>query len=130
LELLQTGHLSPFDLVLKVPDECNAQNSPYRAEFYKKDSQKFFKILDAISINGLGKQKLRSWMQQQSQGLGIFCDIINDEMDTVKGLEKLSGLAAITPEFIKSWSVSGCKELAPPHRVPPTFCSRRRRRRD
>ena len=50
---------------------------------------------------------------QQSQGLGIFCDIINDEMDTVKGVEKLPGLAAITPEFIKSWSVSGCKELAP-----------------
>jgi hypothetical protein len=52
-------------------------------------------------------------MMQQSHGLGIFCDIINDEMDAVKGVEKLTGLAAITPEFIKSWSVSGCKELAP-----------------
>ena len=50
---------------------------------------------------------------QQSQGLGIFCDIINDEMNTVKGVEKLPGLAAITPEFIKSWSVPGCRELAP-----------------
>ena len=66
-------------------------------------------ILNAFSINVLGKQKLRKWMQQ-SQGLGIFCDIINDEMDTVKGVEKLPGLAAITPKFIKSWSVSGCKD--------------------
>ena len=63
------------------------------------------------SINVLGKQKPRKWMQQ-SQGIGIFCDIINVELDTVKGLEKLPGLAAITPEFINSWSVSGCKELA------------------
>ena len=38
-------------------------------------------ILNAISINVLGKQKPRKWMQQ-SQGLGIFCDIINDELDT------------------------------------------------
>ena len=100
-ELLRAGHLSPFDLVLKVLDDRNARYSSYRAEFYRKDSQKLFTILDAISINGLGRKKLRRWMQQ-SQGLGIFCDIINDEMNTVKGVEKLPGLAAITPEFIKS----------------------------
>jgi hypothetical protein len=50
---------------------------------------------------------------QQLQGLGIFCDIINDEMDAVKGVEKLPGLASVTAESIKSWSVSGCTELAP-----------------
>ena len=37
-------------------------------------------------------------------------------MDAVKGTEKLSGLASVTPEFIKSWSVSACKGYK--------FCSR------
>ena len=55
-------------------------------------------ILNAISINVLGKQKPRKWMQQ-SQGLGIFCDIINDELDTAEGVENLPGLAAIMSEI-------------------------------
>jgi hypothetical protein len=58
-ELLRAGHLSPFDLVLKVLNERNAQYSSYRTEFYKNDSQKLFGILNVISTNGFGKQKLR-----------------------------------------------------------------------
>ena len=46
-------------------DEGNAQYSVYRAEFYKNNSQKLFNILDAISINGLGKKKLGSRYQFQ-----------------------------------------------------------------
>ena len=96
-ELSQANYLSPFNLVLRVLDEGNAQYSFYRAEFYKNNCQNLFKILDAISINGLGKLGRR---MQQSQDLGIFCDIINDEMDAVKDIEKLPGLASITPEFM------------------------------
>ena len=39
-ELLQANHLSPFDVVLRVLDEGNAQYSFYRAEFYKNNRQK------------------------------------------------------------------------------------------
>ena len=46
-------------------DEGNAQYSFYRAEFYKNNSQKLFNILDAISIDDLGKKKLGNRYQFQ-----------------------------------------------------------------
>ena len=56
---------------------------------------KFSMQFQSMDLEG---QKLGRRMQR-SQDLGIFCDIINDEMDAVKDLEKLPGLASITPEF-------------------------------
>ena len=88
-------------LILKFLDECYAQYSSYCAEFYKNNSQKLFKILDAISINWLGKQKLGRWKLSMTK------------WTLLKASKKLHGLVSVTPEFIKSWSVSGCTELTP-----------------
>ncbi|KAF8872668.1 hypothetical protein CPB84DRAFT_1799050 [Gymnopilus junonius] len=103
LKLLRKGRQSPLTF--------KPQYSAYRTEFYKDDNQKLFKILDSISASD-GKRKLRSWMQRPD-ALDLVCEIIGDEMDAVKKVEQLPGLAAITPEFIESWTISDSQELAP-----------------
>ncbi|EDR03150.1 uncharacterized protein LACBIDRAFT_307660 [Laccaria bicolor S238N-H82] len=45
--------------------------------------------------------------------LEIICEKVSEEMDQVQKSEKLPGLDAITPEFIKAWSVAGHKDQAP-----------------
>ncbi|KAI9436006.1 hypothetical protein H4582DRAFT_2112186 [Lactarius indigo] len=41
------------------------------------------------------------------------CGVIDKEMDLVNKMDLLLGLAAITPDFIKSWTVSGTLNKAP-----------------
>ena len=51
------------------------------------------------------------WMLPHA--LELICGKVSDEMDVVQEVEKLPGLDAITPEFIKAWHVSGHQEKAP-----------------
>lgn len=113
LTLLRGGRLSPFDLVLEVLDEYKPQYKAYQVEFYKESNQKLSIILDRIAGNPTGRIKLSTWIKGPG-GLGVVCEIISDEMDDVQKAENLSGgLTSITPEFIKSWSISGHSDLAP-----------------
>ena len=77
------GRLSPFDLVLEILDEDKPQYSYHRAEFYKEGNQKLEKILNVITASAVGKRKLQSWMRQPP-GIALFCDVISEEMDSVR----------------------------------------------
>jgi hypothetical protein len=43
----------------------------------------------------------------------LFGDVITQEMNNVQKTDLLPGVAAITPEFIKNWTISPHRELAP-----------------
>ncbi|KAF8272425.1 hypothetical protein EI94DRAFT_1566159 [Lactarius quietus] len=58
-----------------------------------------------------GKQKLWSWVRPHA--LEIVCEVIGEEMDTITKGEILPGISAITPDFIKSWTVANVGEQAP-----------------
>ena len=45
--------------------------------------------------------------------VNLFGDVITQEINNVQKAELLPGIAAITPEFIKNWSISPHRELAP-----------------
>jgi hypothetical protein len=82
---------------------------------YNKDRMSTFSaqpILDVILANSTGKRKLRTWIRQ-SAAVDLVCDVITEEMNVVQKAERLPGVAAITPEFIKTWSVSTHRELIP-----------------
>ena len=111
LDILKAGRLSPFDLVLEVLDDDNADYSGYQNELYKINNNKLQKILDSIIGTRSGKQKLWSWMQPHA--LEIVCEAIDGEMDTVTKGELLPGLSAITSDFIKSWTVGDVSQQAP-----------------
>ena len=112
LAVLRSRRLSPFDLILEILDEDKPQYAYHRAEFYKEGNHKLFRILDVILANDSGKRKLKSWIRG-SAALDLVCDVITEEMNLVQKAEQLPGIAAITPEFIKNWTVSTYHELAP-----------------
>jgi hypothetical protein len=113
LTLLRDGRLSPFDLILEILDEDKPQFASYRKEFFKEGNEKLEKILDAVLANVLGKRKIRTWIQQPTS-VALFCDVISEEMDTVRKAELLPGIAAASaPEFIRNWTISAHQELAP-----------------
>ena len=109
--VLKDGWLSPFDLLLEVLDESNPEYAKYRIELYKEKSTKLSRILDHIVATESGKRKLWSWIQPHA--LGVVCQVIDDEMDSVTTEDILPGLSAIDPEFIKSWAVADVSEKAP-----------------
>jgi hypothetical protein len=111
IRLLKDERLSPFDLVLEVLKENNAEYSGYRNELYKDNNEKLATILNSILGADSGKKKLRSWMQPHA--LEIVCEAIDKEIDSVTKEEVLPGISAITPEFIKSWTVEDVCEQAP-----------------
>lgn len=113
LNLLRGRRLSPFDLVLEILDEDKPQYSYHRAEFYKEGNQKLEKILNIVIADAAGKRKLQTWMRRPL-AVDLFCDIISEEMDSVRDAELLPGTAAAaSPEFIMNWTVSTHEELAP-----------------
>lgn len=111
LSLLRGGRLSPFDLVLEVLDEYQPKYSSYQVEFYKENNQKLTLLLNKISSNTNGRRKICSWIE--SSGLDLVCEIVSKEMDEVQKAEKVSTLTSITPDFIKSWDISGRADMAP-----------------
>jgi hypothetical protein len=112
LALLRGCRLSPFDLVLEILDKDKPEYSYHRTEFYKEGNEKLSKILDAIVSSGPGKSKLRTWMRRPV-AVDLFGDVITQEINNVQKVELLPGIAAITPEFIKNWTISPHRELAP-----------------
>ena len=111
LAILREGRLSPFDLILHLLDDANLKYWAYRNELYKEENKKLGEVLELIFSNMLGKEKLKEWILPHA--LEIVCDKVTDEMDLVQEEERLPGLNAITPEFIKTWRVSGHQEKAP-----------------
>ncbi|KAH9036081.1 hypothetical protein EDB84DRAFT_1398153 [Lactarius hengduanensis] len=111
ISLLKDGWLSPFDLILEVLNEYNADYTGYRNELYKEKSSKLQRILDSILAAESGKRKLWSWIQPHA--LEIVCETIDEEMDSITEEDHLPGLSAITPDFIKSWTVANGQERAP-----------------
>ena len=111
LTLLRGGNLSPFDVVLEILDERNPEYSGYRNEFYKEGNQKMPKILDHILAAAAGKRKLWTWMRPYA--LVLVCEDIDKEMNTIAQEDFLTGLADITPDFIKSWTVENSCKRAP-----------------
>lgn len=101
LALLRGCRLSPFDLILEILDEDKPDYSYHRTEFYKEGNEKLSKILDAIVSSGPGRSKLRTWMRRPV-AVNLFGDVITQEINNVQKAELLPGIAAITPEFIKS----------------------------
>jgi hypothetical protein len=112
LDLLRGCRLSPFNLVLEILDEDKPEYSYYRTEFYKEGNEKLSKILDAIVSSNPGRSKLRTWMRRPV-AVDLFGDVITQEITKVQKAELLPGIAAITPEFIKNWTISPHRELAP-----------------
>jgi len=111
LGILREGRLSPFDLVVELLDDSNSKHWAYRNELYKEENKKLSEILELVFSNGPGKEKLMEWMLPHA--LEVICRKVSDEMDVVQEVEKLPGLDAITPEFIKAWCISGHQEKAP-----------------
>ena len=111
LDILKGGRLSPFDLILEILDGHNVDYAGYRIELYKDKSSKLPCILDSILATDAGKQKLWAWMRPHA--LEMVCEAIDKEMDSVTTGNLLSGLSAITPDFIKSWTVADVCERAP-----------------
>ncbi|KJA21719.1 hypothetical protein HYPSUDRAFT_202642 [Hypholoma sublateritium FD-334 SS-4] len=111
LDLLLHSHISLFDLFLELLDESKAQYLSYQTEFYKEGSQKFCMILDRVSHSQNGRKKICTWIRHSC--LQTVCEIVSEEMDEVKKVEKISGLSSITPEFIKSWTICDHADLAP-----------------
>ena len=101
-----------FDLVIELLTESNPQYSFYRTEFYKERSNKMFRFLNVIISSASGKNKLRTWFRQPVT-VELFCDVVTEEMNAVLKAELLPGIAAITPEFIRNWTVSSYQETAP-----------------
>ncbi len=112
LAILRGRRLSPFDFILQILDEDKPQYSQHRTEFYKEGNQKLFKILNIILANNAGKRKLRTWIHQAA-ALDLVCDAVAEDMTRVQNADLLPGIAAITPEFIKTWTISSRQELAP-----------------
>lgn len=108
---LKGRRLSPFDLIIEILDNDNAEYHGYRTELYKPGNSKLSKILDSILGTDSGKQKLRSWMQPHA--LEIVSEVIDEEMDAISQKDILPGVSAITPDFIKSWTVADVSERAP-----------------
>ena len=111
LGILKAGRLSPFDLILELLNDNNADYAGYRNELYKENNSKLPSILDSILVTSAGKQKLWSWMRPRA--LEIVCQVIDEEMDSVTKGDILPGISAITPDFIKSWTVADAQEHAP-----------------
>ena len=111
LSILRDGRLSPFDIVLDLLDDSKLRYWGYRNEFFKQENENLPKILEAIYSNKEGKERMDRWMLPHA--LEIICAKVSDEMDEVQMFEKLPGLHAITPEFIKTWTVTGHKDKAP-----------------
>ena len=111
LALLRGCRLSPFDLVLEILDEDKPEYSYHRTEFYKEGNEKLSKILDAIASSGPGRSKLQTSLRRPAT-VELFGNVITQEINKVQKAELLPGIAAITPEFIKNWSISPHQELA------------------
>ncbi|KAF8274044.1 hypothetical protein EI94DRAFT_1768902 [Lactarius quietus] len=111
LGVLKDGRLSPFDLILEVLDSNNTEYAGYRNELYKSKNDKLQKILDSVLITDSGKQKLWSWMRPHA--LEIVCGVIDEEMDSITKEDILPGLSAISPDYIKSWTVADVSEQLP-----------------
>ncbi len=113
LALLRHHRLSPFDLVLEILDKSHPQYSCYRNEFFKEGNEKLVRFLDAVTSITSGKAKLKTWMQQPA-ALGLFCDVITEEMNAIQLVEQQPKIATVTtPEFIRDWTVSSHQEIAP-----------------
>ena len=112
LSLLRRHRLSPFDLVLELLDDSKPQYVFYRTEFYKEENEKLSRILVAIISTDSGKRKLHTLIRQPPI-LDLFCDVITDEMNTVQKAELMPGIGAVTPEFIRNWTVSTHQGLVP-----------------
>jgi len=112
LALLRRHRLSPFDLVLNILDEENYQYYFYRNEFYKEGNEKLWRFLNILISSESGKKKLRPWFRQPKT-VDLFCAVVTEEMNAVQKAELLPGIAAITPDFIRNWTVSSHQELAP-----------------
>ncbi len=112
LALLRRHRLSPFDLVLEILGQSHPQYSSYKTEFYKEGNEKLSRILDVIILSKSGKKKLRTWVRQPTT-LDLFCDVVTEEMNAIQKAELLPGIAAITPEFIRNWTVSSHQAIAP-----------------
>jgi hypothetical protein len=80
------------------------QYTQHRFEFYKEGNQKLFKILNVVLANDAGKRKLRAWIRQTA-ALELVCDVVSEEMTCIQKEDSLHGIAAITPEFIKTWTI-------------------------
>ena len=111
VNLLKEGGISPFDMILDILDKFNPEYWSYRNKIYKEKSMKLFSILEKITGSTAGKQKLWVWMRPHA--LQLVQDIVDEEMDAVNKENKISGISAITPEYIESWSVSSSRAQAP-----------------
>jgi hypothetical protein len=63
ISLLKDGWLSPFDLVLDILNDNNADYTGYHNGLYKDKSSKLPSILDTVLSTGASKQKLWAWIQ-------------------------------------------------------------------
>ncbi|KAF8811265.1 hypothetical protein BYT27DRAFT_7221623 [Phlegmacium glaucopus] len=98
-------------MILEILDEYNPEYWSYRHELYKEKSSKLALILECITGSLAGKHKLWTWMCPHA--LQLVQEIVAEEMDVVNGANILPGIAAITPEYIESWSVESSREQAP-----------------
>ena len=101
LPVFKETKLSPFDVILAILDEDNYQFKDYRKELYKASSSKLEKILSLVSATENGREKLSEWIRGEA-GTSCIGDAIAQEMDAVRDTYTLSGLADVSPQYIRN----------------------------
>jgi hypothetical protein len=109
--LRATTWCGPFNVVQRILDDTTPMYRNYETEFYKQDNNSLFTLLETILRHREGRQKLRSWLTSPT-GLSLVTDIVNDEMDEVLEVERMS-LSTITPDFVRDWEVCSHEARAP-----------------
>ena len=83
----------------------------YRREIYKEDNDKPLRPLNVLILSDLVKQKVRVWMRKPTS-IDLLCELVTEEMNNVHDVELLSGVANVTAEFIRTWTLSARQDIA------------------
>ncbi|KAJ6468884.1 hypothetical protein C8R45DRAFT_1105515 [Mycena sanguinolenta] len=108
---LRTDRISPLDLLIQVLDTDDVQYDRYRTNLYHRNSSKLSKLLETIIAHPQGRTKLFDCMQPH---LFEFArETVAEEMEVRRQKSILSGIAAVSPDFMQNWNLEEESDTTP-----------------
>ncbi|RXW21865.1 hypothetical protein EST38_g3984, partial [Candolleomyces aberdarensis] len=105
------ARIGPFNIVCRILEDDTPLYSSYRKKFYGPDNDTLDHLLTTIANCRQGRVKLSAWLK--SSGRSLITNIVGEEMDEVTKAEIMPGLATITPQYVKTWTLESHKAHAP-----------------
>ncbi len=105
LAMLREARISPIDLLAYALDPDQSATWYYRKQAYGSHSPKINDLFSVIDADSSGRMRLHDWTR--SSATDIIAVTVSNEMNQMtKSLRSVFSVRDMTPDFLRSWSLS------------------------